>query len=198
MTFRGGSQRLTCRGFTFTDIDMRYELMLPFPLRAMGWPSKSSSQASSPRCLRTFGIYSRFERTPNRRSLKSNHHLVQFFPRLGRMAYRDRRYREIALILTAITSRHASSQTPTDPTFLLSQCHPTRLPKTNKSTFSYTVTKPATAILWHPVDLQSRLAVIPALASYYLVFYLLHVNLQIKKKKKKGVCYRDISKIWDI
>ena len=85
------------------------------------------------------------------------------------VSHTDREPMLLALILWLPLSRLASSQTPTDPmASLLSQCHPTTPPHHQPNPYTYSYTKPATAIHWHPVDLPSRMAVtLPVRLSTY-------------------------------
>ena len=103
----------------------------------------------------------RSQKVLRKRSLNSNHHLVEFFHVLweGENGQPHGQRANVALILWLPFSRLASSQTPTDPkASLLSQCHPTPPPH-HQPNPTYSYTKPATAIHWHPVDLPSRMAV---------------------------------------
>ena len=71
------------------------------------------------------------EKTKTRCSLNSNHHLVNFsHALLGRRVVSHPHREPMLLSYLLPLSRHASSQTPTDPkAFLPSQCHPTTPPK---------------------------------------------------------------------
>ena len=96
--------------------------------------------------FRLIFVYLAEEQIKGRRSLNSNHHLVDFsHALLGRVVSHP--HREPMLLPL---SRHASSQTPTDPkAFLPSQCHTTKT--TKPATFSYT--KPATVFLYTPLTI---------------------------------------------
>ena len=69
----------------------------------------------------------------SRRSLNSNHHLVEFIPMLVgvRVVMPSAQRAKSALIVGCPLSQLASSQMPTDPKASLpSQCHPTTPPRT--------------------------------------------------------------------
>ena len=90
-------------------------------------------------------------------------------------------------------SRHASSQTPTDPKPLSSQCHPTTRwftpPKNNNQTrflkLCETSYRIIDALRW-PFSILVGLTLPVRLSSRV---YLLHVNLEIQKKNKNSLMF---------
>ena len=91
-------------------------------------PSSTSTSSSASMSARKAGMFRHF----------LNHHLVEFFPRfVGELLGNGQQYAQRAkgaLNLLPL-SRHASSQTPTDPQTLSSQCHLPHTTKNNQTHF---------------------------------------------------------------